>query len=404
MSTPAVIEVQRTTSGPRAADRKAAPVAPGAHRSKQGVFCVWHGLNAAAFRRLCGLRPPTSRRFRGRWLSLAAVSRLNSFHEWWERRLYGGRLERTRVTHPPLFVLGHWRSGTTLLHELLTLDPQFTFPNMYQVLFPGHFLVTEGWLAPLTGWAVPRTRPMDNMTAHWRMPQEDEVALLLRTLISPYMMLAFQGQRARYERYFDLTELTAEERALWIEEFLAFLKRLTIRADKPIVLKSPSHTYRIPLLLELFPQARFIYIYRNPYDVYSSSLHLRRTMFTENALAEPNFEGLEEDMFLTYERCIDRYESTKGLIPPGQLCEVRFEDLEADPVGQMRRVYQELHLSGWDAAESAICRWLPAHIQYRKNRFALDAGTMQRVYHRWRRSFELYGYDSGLTGLQPPNG
>lgn len=396
MSTPATIEAGHQLRD--APVRGSTPASsPGAHRSKQGLFCVWHGLNAEMFQRLRALRPEVSPHMRRRWLSIAAMSRLNSWAEWCERQRYGQLLECIQITHPPVFVLGHWRSGTTLLHELLTLDPQFTYPNMYQVLFPAHFLVTEAWMVPLTRWAVPRTRPMDNMSAHWRMPQEDEVALMLRTLLSPYMMLVFQGQRANYERYFELTDLTPEERSAWIREFLMFLKRLTLRDNKPIVLKSPSHTYRIPLMLELFPQARFVYIYRNPYDVYSSSLHLRRTMFKENALAEPNFHGLEEDMFLTYEHCIARYEATKGMIPPGQLCEVRFEDLEADPLGEMQRVYRTLHLSGWEQTAEAIRQWLPQHAAYRKNRFVLDAATMRRISQRWRRSFELYGYDPGLA-------
>jgi hypothetical protein len=366
------------------------------HRSSQGLFCVWHGLNVAGWREFRRMGPPWSPGKRLRWASITAVTWLNAWHEWCEARVFGRRLEQTEITHPPLFVLGHWRSGTTLLHELLTLDPQFTFPNMFQVLFPGHFLFTERWITALTGWAVPKTRPMDKMAAHWKMPQEDELALLVRTFVSPYMMLAFQGERERYGRFFDLIDITPEERALWIHEFRLFLKKLTVRANKPIVLKSPSHTYRVPLLLELFPQARFVYIYRDPYAVYSSSLHLRRTIFAENALGEPNYEGLEDDMMLTYERCIDRYESTKSLIPPGQLSELRFEDLEADPVAEMRRVYQELCLPGWNAVEPAIQARMPSHTSYRKNQFRLDAETMQRVYARWRRSFELYGYESGL--------
>lgn len=362
------------------------------HRTSQGMLTVWHGLTVSGWRTLRNMRPPRSPGKRRRWLSITAFSWMNSWHEWWESQLYGRRIAETQITHPPLFVLGHWRSGTTLLHELFTLDSQFTYPNMYQVLFPGHFLFTERCVTALTAWAVPSTRPMDNMAAHWKMPQEDELALLIRTFVSPYMMLAFNGQREKYGRFFDLTEITAEERELWIREFVRFLKKLTVRSNKPIVLKSPSHTYRVPLLLELFPQARFVYIYRDPYAVYSSSMHLRRTIFAENALSDPNYDGLEEDMLLTYEQCIDRYEATKSLIPTGQLSEVRFEDLEANPVREMRRIYDELHLSGWDAIEPALQKRMPAHASYKKNRFSLDDDTVRRVYPKLKRSLALYGY------------
>jgi omega-hydroxy-beta-dihydromenaquinone-9 sulfotransferase len=210
-------------------------------------------------------------------------------------------------------------------------------------------------------------------------------------------MLLHQGQREHYERYFDLTELTAAERDEWVREFQWFMKKLTYRSNKPIVLKSPTHTYRIPLLLELYPQAKFIYIARNPYDVYSSTLHLRRMLFAENALSEPSYKNLEEDTFVTYEHCIRRYEATKSLIPPGQLYELRFEDLETDPLGEMHRVYQALALPGWDAMIPRLREKMPEHTAYKKNRFSLDPETMQRVHERWKFAFECYGYPALLS-------
>jgi len=366
------------------------------HRSTQGIFCLWHGLNAERWRTLLALGIPRPRQNRLRRWSISVVSRLNSWHEFWETQCYGRRIDQTVIEHPPIFVLGHWRSGTTLLHRLLTLDPQFTYPNLYECLFPGHFLLTERVITALTGWAIPKTRPMDNVAANWNMPQEDEFALLVRTLVSPYMLLAFQGRRECYERFFDLVDLTPAELALWKREFVRFLQKLTLRSNKPIVLKSPSHTFRIPLLLELFPDAKFVYICRDPYAVYNSTAHLRRTMFVENGLGEPNFAGSDEDGLDWFEHCIRRYEDTKSLIPEGQLHELKFEDLEVDPLSEMRRVYETLNLPGWDRAQAAIREHMPEHAAYRKNRFSMDRQTRRWVYERMRFAFELYGYPSRL--------
>lgn len=371
-------------------------------RGRQGLYCVWHGMNHATWRRLRRWIGGFPARNRLRRISISAAAWSNSFWEFWEEALYGRRVDQTHITQPPLFVLGHWRSGTTLLHQLLTLDPQFTYPNLYQVMFAGHCLLTERFVSPLTSWAIPKTRPMDNIPVGWKMPQEDEVALQLRTLLSPYCMLAFQGERAAYDRFFDLTELTPDELALWKREFLRLMKKVTLRSPKAIVLKSPSHTYRIPLLLELFPDAKFVYIHRDPYAVINSSMHLRRTIFTDNALGEPNFENLEEDTLLTYERCIQRYEATKPLIPAGQLHELRFDELEADPVGQMRDVYATLGLAGWPAVEPVLQGQLSAHANYRKNRFSMDEALMRRIYDRLKFAFDLYGYDSRLDENAAP--
>src|SRR5206468_56934 len=75
-----------------------------------------------------------------------ALSLSNSVIARRERREYGPRIEATEV-HRPLFILGHWRSGTTHLHNLLDLDPQFACPNLLQALNPLTFLRTESRMA-----------------------------------------------------------------------------------------------------------------------------------------------------------------------------------------------------------------------------------------------------------------
>src|SRR4029079_7278292 len=99
---------------------------------------------------------------------------LNSFASVFDRLVFGHRVRSNKLKETPLFVLGHWRSGTTLLHELLILDPRHTYPTTFECFAPNHFIWTEWFLAPLTRWLLPKKRPMDNMTAGWDLPQEDE--------------------------------------------------------------------------------------------------------------------------------------------------------------------------------------------------------------------------------------
>lgn len=365
---------------------------------KQGHFCVWHGLTFGIWMRLLASRPPMHWKSIPRLMSITALSINNSWNDLWDSVLYGGRVARQQIEHPPIFILGHWRSGTTLLHNLMTLDKQFTYPNLYQVMYPGNFLLTERVVTRLTKWILPETRPMDNIPAGWDLPQEDEMALLGLTLISPYLMLAHQGAPQKYDRFFDLNRLTPDERRIWEEAFMTFVKRLTVRDNKPVILKSPSHTYRIPILLKMFPNAKFVYIYRDPYAVFSSGMHLRKTLFRENGLGLPNFNGMEQEVLDVYADCIDTYERTKDQIPAGRLYELKFEELEADPLTQMRKVYEALSLPGWEQVEPAIRNELPALNQYRKNTFNLNEETMRRIYTRWKSSFEIYGYDSRLPG------
>jgi hypothetical protein len=157
---------------------------------KQGHFCIFHGLTFGNWVRLLASRPPLHWTRIPRLASVTAFSVVNSVEKLLENLVYGRRIKELKFEHPPIFIIGHWRSGTTLLHNLMPLDPQFTYPNLYQVMFPGSFLLTEKTVARLTRWGVPQTRSVDNLPAGWDMTQEDEVAMLAMTMLSPYVMLA----------------------------------------------------------------------------------------------------------------------------------------------------------------------------------------------------------------------
>ena len=376
----------------------------GAKFDPQGFFSVWHGSSFGNWIKLLRTRPPIHLSRLHKVISITALSVVNSLNNAVESAIFGRKIARQTVDHAPVFILGHWRSGTTLLHNLVTLDPQFTFPNLYEVMFPANFLLTERLVTSMTSWLIPKTRPMDNVEAGFHMPQEDEVALLLLSGLSPYLMLAHPTDPTKYERYFELKDIPAAELAEWKERFMYFVKKLTIKNNKPIVFKSPTHTYRIPLLLEMFPNAKFVYIYRDPYAVYSSSLHLRRTLFAENGLSKIVMdEKMQDDTLKMYTNCIETYERTRHLIPAGHLHEMRFEDLEADPLGEMHRVYQGLNLDNWETLEAAIKKQLPELTRYRKNSFNMDETLMRKVYDRWRVSFDRYGYSSRLPEHKATN-
>ena len=105
---------------------------------------LWQGCDLFAWLRLLvrnhfAVHPP--------YWHIAAVatvaSLMNSTLRLLTDGVYGGPSNRTPIREAPLFIVGHWRTGTTLLHELLILDPRHTFPNYYQCLAPHHFLLTE---------------------------------------------------------------------------------------------------------------------------------------------------------------------------------------------------------------------------------------------------------------------
>jgi hypothetical protein len=328
----------------------------------------------------------------GRALGITLSSLPNTAQAWWENRVYGDRVRKTKV-EPPLFIVGIWRSGTTLLHNLLTRDKRFAYPNNYQVCYPETFLTTEERNAPLVQFFLPKTRPQDNMTMGVQEPQEDEFAFCALTGRTVPMGWAFSRRAAAYDRYLTFREASAAEVAEWKAALTHFVQRLAFKHGKPLVLKSPGHTGRIKMLLELFPDARFIHIHRNPYNVFQSTQHTLRKVLPWFALQRPRFRDLDDRIIRQYRLAYDAFFEERGLIPKGRYHEVAFEELEADPVGQMRGAYDALALPDFNAVEDTLRRYVQSLAGYKKNTFTeMAAGVRGRIAREWRRCFEEWGY------------
>ncbi|MFN3161521.1 MAG: sulfotransferase family protein [Rubinisphaera brasiliensis] len=361
-------------------------------RHSQRGLVIWHGMRMRDFRKLRKVGAELHWSQLHRILPTLGMLPYNTVMEKVEGWRYEKKLAETEVK-PPLFVLGHWRSGTTLLHNLLTLDDRFTYPNLYQCIFPHHFLSTEKAMAGLTSWLVPKRRPMDNMETGWKLPQEDELALLLTTTYSPYRNLAFQGHRERYEDYFDFKSADPQEREQWKAAMMRFMKKITLRTGKPIITKSPGHTYRVEILREMFPDAKFVYIHRHPYDVIRSTIHLRAVMFQTNALGKINLENHDELVYQAYEQCIRTYEEDKQNIPEGHLYELKYEEFEKDLLGHMNKVYDNLQLPDFEHVRPKIEQYVAGQKEYKKNVFPTDEALAEVVNTRMKFVLDKYGYD-----------
>ncbi|GAC1473015.1 MAG: sulfotransferase [Isosphaeraceae bacterium] len=335
-----------------------------------------------------------SPRFWHRASIVSIGSVLNSCYRRAEDRAYDALIEGVSI-HPPLFILGHWRSGTTLLHNLLALDDQFSYPNLYEVFFPHTFLSTEGTRTGQIAPLIPRTRVFDNVAQGLDLPNEDEFATAVASLCSPYLMWAFPKNTVRYERYLTFRGVPADEVEGWKRAFVRFLKKLTLRSDRPLLLKSPPHTGRIKLLLDLFPDARFVHIHRDPYTVFRSTRHLNDVLTRSLQFHHPDPADLDDGVLRRYKAMHDAYFDERGMIPAAHLCELAFEDLEQNPVAQMRKVYENLGLLGFDDVRPAMEDHLSGLTDYRKNSYPrLSPALKARVLQECRRSFDAWGYSA----------
>ncbi len=355
---------------------------------------IWEGCDFFAWMRvLCHNRFAVSPRHLHIAFIVTLVSIFHTLLRWLQKEWYGSKLDRVVIREAPLFIVGHWRTGTTLLHELLILDDRHTFPNTYQCLEPNHFLLTEGLVKRYLKVLMPSRRPVDNMKAGWDRPQEDEFALCMMGQPSPYLSIAFPNRPPMDQDAFAFTGWSWRKVAAWKKAFLGYLKALTFHDPRRLVLKSPTHSCRIPVLLELFPDARFIHIVRNPYVVFPSTVNLWRTLGETHGLQTPTGQGLEEQVFSTFNLLYDRLDEDSRLVPPGRWYELRYEDLIRDPVGEMRKLYERLDLGDFDRVRPGIEAYLRENSGYQTNRYpTLAPQTRAEIARRWGKVIERFGY------------
>jgi hypothetical protein len=320
---------------------------------------------------------------------MAGMSVLNSVLYRYENTVYGQEVACAQIK-PPLFILGHWRSGTTYLHNLLATDTHFAYPNIYQVLNPHTFLSTERYSKVL--FISPRTRMMDNVGLDAEVPFEDEFATC-GTLRSPFLTWVFPRSGEQYNKYLTFRGVPEREIAEWMEALVLFYKKLTWKYDRPLLLKSPPHTGRIKLLLAMFPDARFVHIHRDPYVVFQSTKRQIQVSLRTMGLQHLDLQHVDAVVIARYKIMYDAFFEERALIPDDRFHEVSFEELEKDPLGQVRRIYDHLNVPDFNAMQPSLQRYVDSNVNYRKNTYPeLSSSLRGEIARAWHPSFEQWGY------------
>lgn len=337
-----------------------------------------------------GVAPP----YFGKLLRILAATALVSPVRLWDRVRFAPPVARTKIDSPPVFILGFPRSGTTHLHNLLLQDPQFTSVTNYQAAAPTFFLGGGDWLKRLFAMAAPATRPMDSVRVDMDMPQEEEIAIANSCHVSWHHHFSFPRRAQSYfDRYTMMQGLTNRELAIWQRAFMDIARRATFASKgKRLILKSPTNTGRIPHILQLFPSARFIHIVRNPYAVYRSMMHLYSKFIPIHQLQPTELSDMADHTIYVYKTMMRRLLEDKALLPDDRFVELRFEDLEQRPLGELERIYSKLLLPGWDRARPAVETYLGTISEYRKNVLELDPSLVERVSGEWAFALDAWSY------------
>jgi hypothetical protein len=224
---------------------------------------------------------------------------------------------------------------------------------------------------------------------------EDEFATCPMSIRSHMIGWTFPRQEAHYDRYLTFRDAPRADYERWRDALVWFLKKVVFKYNccRPL-LKSPQHTARIGLLLEAFPNAKFIHVRRNPYVVFRSTQRLFETGILPNALQKsPGPEFAVEGILRRYKEMYDAFFEDRALIPAGNYTEIAFEDLEQDMMGTAARAYEAVGLDGYAELEPKLKAFVESQKDYQKNKHPqIEESLRQRIYTTWQRAFEEFGY------------
>jgi len=242
---------------------------------------------------------------------------------------------------------------------------------------------------------LPSKRPVDDVPVGLDLPFEEEFALAKLGIGSPYQSYAFPREGTLGWEYLDFAGLSSEQRGTWERGLMWLMRRFQMaHPGKRLVIKSPAHTARVATLIKLFPQARFIHIARNPFEIYPSFLLQWKAGDTRFGLQTPPNDDrwLPEHTLATLPRMYAAYERDRRLIPPGHLCEITYEDLIADPEATLARAYKELNLGDFAPVKRALDAYLDRLGVYQRSPRPISVGERRAILDRWSFYFDRFGY------------
>ena len=302
----------------------------------------------------------------------------------------------------PIFIVGYWRTGTTHLHNLLSQAEAFGYISPLATGLPWDVLGLVRMLEPLLELALPSDRYVDNVAVKPDSPQEDSIALASMAPVSYYHGLYFpQHFRRHFSRGVFFAGCEAREIDQWRRQHVHLLEKVSIhQGGKQLLIKNPVYTGHISKLRAIWPEAKFIHMHRNPYVVFQSTRHFFTRLLPELALQTYDPEqiaALIEALILeSYPPMLNALLADSANLPTDSFVDIRFEDLEANPLGEIEKIYQTLELPGFVQARPGFENYLASIQGYRKNSYPFDSETLQRVESHWAPLIKRWGYT-------PPN-
>ncbi len=343
-------------------------------------------------RALIGNKPPI--KFYPKLSLSAGISMLVSGFAPIEKMLFRRQAKAVSFQPPPLFIIGHWRSGTTFLHNLLSQDPQFAYFTTYQSLFPHTALLGQHIFKPFIKGILPKHRPVDGIKLAADFPQEEEFALGNMNPYCFYYWWYFPDKLREYYRKYVLFEgISQKAEKQWNKDYRLLASKAMLNTDGQILLsKNPPNSARISVLNKLFPGARFLHIYRNPVEVYLSTKKFFLSTLPDLALNDYREEDIIDDIFYLYRNLMHQLIKQSKLLDEAHIVSIRYEDFVADPMSAIESLYQQFNLHHFALAKPRFKQYIRSQTTHRTGQYSIRKSELNRIMDEWGFAMDAFNY------------
>ena len=307
-----------------------------------------------------------------------------------ELYIYQKKIAIHQIKQSPIFILGHWRSGTSHLQRIMRLDPNLSTSTIFRSVFSDSYYLTESWLKRALNLIFSMLNIhhfIQRTTMDFDLPAELDLALCSICSKNSYSWGHILPKS--FSKRVDKQILLRDEQVAnsWIEEYDYMIRKLSYWSKgRRVLVKSPGDTARITHLLKKYPEAKFIFIHRDPISVYHSSTYLWKTIQRHLSIHEVQKEEIHDLILSTYQLLLSNYLKQRSEIPESQLVEVHYARLKQDPFGVMEKIYSTLELG--TPPRNELAHFLKTAKPYKHTNYSTPNELREKLTSRWRFAFE----------------
>ncbi len=361
------------------------------------------GYNLKTFFKVWARGGPVSKKYKPRFRWALWTSFMTFPMRIIENIRFAGKIRRTKIEKDPIFIIGFFRTGTTYLHLLFAKDKNLGFMSNLQGYTPNFYLSFEKLSRDLLQESLPPTRPMDNVPLLLDEPIEEEYAVGARSEYSIYNALIWPKKFDYFSRFLTFDDCTSCDILRWEKLYHRALQKVTFsRGGKQLVLKNPPNAFKIKYLIKMYPNAKFIFTYRNPYTLYTSmyKFWLKTCEIFGLQDFKEDYDKIRDGYVRLFIESLEKLKETKHLIPPENYIEIKYEDFVDNPIPFMKEIYEKFNLEGYNEVEPKFIEHYENQKKgYVANKWDINDEVISEVNKHWNVYREKYGYER----LEPSN-